>query len=76
MPAVGEHDVLVKVHFTTVNRTDCAFRAAHPFFIRVFTGLLRPRRTILGTEFAGTIKGIGRGVTSFAVDDEVFGFHE
>ncbi len=76
MPAVGEHDVLVKVHVTTVNRTDCGFRAAHPFFIRVFTGLLRPRRTILGTEFAGTVEAVGSDVTSFAVGDDVFGFHE
>jgi NADPH:quinone reductase-like Zn-dependent oxidoreductase len=76
MPAVGEHDVLVKVHVATVNRTDCGFRAAHPFFIRVFTGLLRPRRTILGTEFAGTVEAVGAAVTSFAVGGEVFGFHE
>jgi len=76
IPTVGEHDVLVKVHATTVNRTDCGFRAAHPFFIRVFTGLLRPRRTILGTEFAGTVEAVGSDVTSFAVGDDVFGFHE
>jgi len=76
MPAVGERDLLVKVQVTTVNRTDCGFRAAHPFFIRVFTGLLRPRRTILGTEFAGTVEAVGGRVTSFAVGDRVFGFHE
>jgi NADPH:quinone reductase-like Zn-dependent oxidoreductase len=76
MPAVGEQDLLVKVHATTVNRTDCGFRAADPFFIRVLTGLNRPRRKILGTEFAGTVEAIGRGVTSFAVGDRVFGFHE
>ncbi len=76
VPAVGERDVLVKVHVTTVNRTDCGFRAAHPFFIRVFTGLLKPRRTILGTEFAGTVEAVGGSVTSFAVGDRVFGFHE
>jgi NADPH:quinone reductase-like Zn-dependent oxidoreductase len=76
VPAVGERDVLVKVHVTTVNRTDCGFRAAHPFFIRVFTGLFKPRRTILGTEFAGTVEAVGGSVTSFEVGDRVFGFHE
>jgi NADPH:quinone reductase-like Zn-dependent oxidoreductase len=76
VPAVGERDVLVKVHVTTVNRTDCGFRAAHPFFIRVFTGLFKPRRTILGTEFAGTVEAVGDSVTSFGVSDRVFGFHE
>jgi NADPH:quinone reductase-like Zn-dependent oxidoreductase len=75
-PAVGDHDVLVKVHVTTVNRTDCGFRAAKPFFARLFTGLLRPRATVLGNEFAGEIEAIGRGVTSFEVGDKVFGFSE
>jgi NADPH:quinone reductase-like Zn-dependent oxidoreductase len=76
MPVVGDRDVLVKVHVTTVNRTDCGFRAAHPFFIRLVTGLTGPRRTILGTEFAGAVEAVGSGVTSFAVADKVFGFRE
>jgi hypothetical protein len=32
-------------------RTDCGYRAAKPFFIRLFSGLARPRASILGTEF-------------------------
>jgi NADPH:quinone reductase-like Zn-dependent oxidoreductase len=75
-PTVSDHDVLVKVHTTTVNRTDCGFRAAKPFFIRLLTGLTRPRATILGTEFAGVVESVGRGVTSFSVGDNVFGFSE
>jgi hypothetical protein len=71
-PAAKDNEVLVKVHATTVNRTDCGFRGAKPFFIRVFTGLVRPRVTILGNEFAGQIEAIGPAVTSFAVDDRVF----
>jgi NADPH:quinone reductase-like Zn-dependent oxidoreductase len=75
-PAVGERDVLVKVHATTVNRTDCAYRVATPFFVRFLVGLVRPRRTILGTEFAGEVEAVGSGVTSFAVGDRVFGYNE
>ncbi len=73
---VRDHDVLVKVHVTTVNRTDCGFRAAKPFFIRLLTGLTRPRATVLGTEFAGAVEAVGSGVTSFKVGDDVFGFSE
>ena len=40
-PATRDNDVLVKVEATTVNRTDCACRAARPFFMRLFTGLFR-----------------------------------
>ena len=73
-PAAKDTQVLVKVHATTVNRTDCGMRAARPFFIRLFAGLTRPRLTVLGNEFAGEVEAVGRGVTSFTVGDRVFGF--
>jgi NADPH:quinone reductase-like Zn-dependent oxidoreductase len=73
-PAAGDGEVLVKVHATTVNRTDCGLRAAKPFFVRFFTGLTRPRVGVLGTEFAGQVEAVGGGVTSFQVGDRVFGF--
>ena len=75
-PSPGEGQVLVKVHATTVNRTDCAYRRAYPFFIRFVSGITRPRRRILGTEFAGVVEAVGEGVTSFAVGDQVFGYNE
>ena len=75
-PATGDNEVLVKVHATTVNRTDCAYRAAKPFFMRFLTGLIRPRPTVLGTEFAGVVEGVGSGVASFGVGDKVFGYNE
>ena len=75
-PATGDNGLLVKVHATTVNRTDCAYRAGKPFFMSFLTGLARPRSTVLGTEFAGVIEAIGSGVTSFAVGDNVFGYNE
>lgn len=75
-PAVTDDGVLVRVHATTVNRTDCAYRAARPFFMRLFTGLVRPRVTILGNEFAGVVDAVGGAVTTFAVGDRVFGYTE
>jgi len=73
-PAVKDHDVLVRVHAITVNRTDCGVRAAKPFFYRLFIGLRRPRVAVLGTEFAGEVEAVGGRVTAFAVGDRVFGF--
>ena len=75
-PAVTSHQVLVKVHATTVNRTDCGFRAAKPFIVRFFAGLIRPRVTVLGGEFAGVVEAAGGGVTAFTAGDRVFGFSE
>lgn len=75
-PTTSDDDVLVKVHATTVNRTDCGFRAAEPWIVRFFSGALRPRIPILGTEFAGTVEVVGPRVTSLEVGDPVFGFSE
>ena len=74
--ATRDNGVLVKVYATTVNRTDCACRAAKPFFMRFFTGLIRPRATVLGNEFAGVVEAVAAGVTSFEVGDKVFGYNE
>jgi NADPH:quinone reductase-like Zn-dependent oxidoreductase len=74
-PAAKDNEVLVKVHATTVNRTDSGLRAAKPFINRFFTGLRRPRVTVLGNEFAGEVEAAGRGVRSFAVGDRVFGYN-
>ncbi|MEO3870008.1 NAD(P)-dependent alcohol dehydrogenase [Nonomuraea sp. B12E4] len=75
-PEIKDGELLVKVHATTVNRTDCALRAAKPFLWRFFTGLIRPRVTILGTEFAGEVEATGGGVTSFRAGDRVFGYND
>jgi NADPH:quinone reductase-like Zn-dependent oxidoreductase len=37
-PAVRDNEVLVRVYATTVNRTDCGFRAGRPFFVRASPG--------------------------------------
>jgi NADPH:quinone reductase-like Zn-dependent oxidoreductase len=72
-PVPKENEVLVKVHASTVTRSDCGFRGADPFFARAFTGLRRPKQPISGMELAGVVEGIGSAVTEFAVGDEVFG---
>jgi NADPH:quinone reductase-like Zn-dependent oxidoreductase len=72
-PVPKPDEVLVRVHATTVNRTDCAIRAGEPFISRLVSGLRRPKWRILGTELAGTVEATGAAVTQFTVGDEVFG---
>jgi NADPH:quinone reductase-like Zn-dependent oxidoreductase len=75
-PAPKPNELLVRVHATTVNRTDCGFRAAEPFLVRLFAGLARPKVTVLGNEFAGVVEAVGGGVRSFEAGDRVFGYCE
>jgi len=74
-PTPKDNEVLVRVHATTVNRTDCGIRGAKPFIVRFFTGLTRPRMRVLGNEFAGEVEAVGRGVTSLQAGDRVFGYN-
>lgn len=75
-PVPRANEVLVRIHATTVNRTDCAYRAAKPFIMRFVAGLRKPRVTIMGTEFAGVVEAVGGRVTSLEVGDRVFGYSE
>ncbi len=75
-PIPKDNEVLVKIHATTVNRTDCATIRAIPFFARLVTGLFKPKKQIPGTEFSGKIETIGKSVSSLKVGDKVFGFDD
>jgi NADPH:quinone reductase-like Zn-dependent oxidoreductase len=75
-PEPGDNEVLIKIHATTVNRTDCAYIRAKPFFARFFTGLFKPKRQIPGTDFAGKVEAVGKNVSSFKINNKVFGFED
>lgn len=79
-PVPKEDEVLVKVHAATVNRFDVHTREANAksglavsLLSRAVSGLRRPRRRILGSEFAGEVVTAGSAVTEFGVGDRVFG---
>ena len=75
-PTPKDNEVLIKVHATTVNRTDCGFRSAEYFIVRFFAGLFRPKQQILGCEFAGQIESVGLKVTEYKAGDRVFGYND
>ena len=80
-PVPKEDEVLVKIHATTVNRSDVHIREANRSnggllvmgLSRLVSGVRRPRRPVLGSEFAGEVVAAGAAVKEFAVGDRVFG---
>jgi NADPH:quinone reductase-like Zn-dependent oxidoreductase len=74
-PVPKEDEVLVKIHASTVNRSDAHTRAGTPFVSRFFQGLRRPKRRIPGSEFAGEVAEVGAAVTELKVGDRVFGVY-
>ncbi len=75
-PVTEDNEVLIKIIASTVNRTDCATIRAIPFFMRIATGLFKPKKQIPGTEFAGEIEAVGKSVSSLKSGDKVFGFDD
>lgn len=75
-PKNREGEILVRVYTSTVNRTDTGFRSARYVVSRLFSGLLKPKYQILGTEFAGEVVRVGVGVQTFAVGDRICGYNE
>ncbi|MCI0713565.1 MAG: NAD(P)-dependent alcohol dehydrogenase [Chloroflexi bacterium] len=76
-PVPNDNEVLVKVHATTVTAGDIRMRRFDvPRWqwlpARLYLGIRKPRRRILGMELAGEIETVGKGVTHFKAGDEIF----
>ena len=86
-PAPKDNEILIRIYATPVNFGDTYARNFKAISPRKFSmpillwlpakmamGFSRPKRTILGSEFAGEIEAIGKQVTRFKKGDQVFGF--
>jgi NADPH:quinone reductase-like Zn-dependent oxidoreductase len=73
-PPIEDHQVLVRVHASSLNPADW-YDVAAPPFVRVIGGggLRRPKDTRVGADLAGRIEAVGGDVTQFEPGDEVFG---
>ena len=72
-PVPAEGEVLVHVEASSLNALDWHFLTGTPLFMRLMSGLRRPKRIIHGADVAGTVVAVGSGVTRFDVGDAVFG---
>jgi len=74
IPTPKDNEVLIRVRATTVNRSDCHVLSGRPFFMRFFTGLFKPRASIIGSDFSGEIAATGSRVRSFKAGEKIMGF--
>ncbi len=72
-PAIGDDEVLVRVHAAGLNVADCFSVRGEPLVMRMMTGLLRPHYGVPGFDLAGQVAAVGKSVTRFKPGDEVFG---
>jgi NADPH:quinone reductase-like Zn-dependent oxidoreductase len=73
-PAVGAHEVLVRVCAASVHPDVWHMVRGVPRILRVMgAGLRRPRSRVPGTDLAGVVETVGTSVTRFRPGDEVFG---
>ena len=72
-PVLGDDEVLVRVHATSVNPADWHLLRGEPYIARLQLGLRKPKDRVLGCDVAGRLEAVGKDVTMLRAGDEVFG---
>lgn len=75
-PTPNDYEVLVKIKAATVTAVDSIFRQGNQFFARMATGITKPKKAVLGTDFAGVVEEVGDKVTLYKKGNEVFGAND
>ena len=72
LPAPEDHQVLVRVHASSVNPVEW-YGVTGPYFARIGAGLRRPKDPGVGADFAGVVEVVGTAVEGIRPGDEIFG---
>jgi NADPH:quinone reductase-like Zn-dependent oxidoreductase len=74
IPTPADNEILIRVYATTVNRSDCHVLSGKPWFMRFFTGMFKPKESIIGSDFTGRVEAVGSIVRTFKPGDKIMGF--
>ena len=72
-PVPKDDEVLVKIHAASVNYVDWQVLNGKSLMLRLMSGLLKPKKQILGDDIAGVVEAVGENANQFHPGDEVFG---
>ena len=72
-PSPGSDEVLVRVEASSLNALDWHYLTGTPYFMRLMSGLRRPKRTVFGADVAGVVVAVGNAVRNLKPGDAVFG---
>jgi NADPH:quinone reductase-like Zn-dependent oxidoreductase len=72
-PAVGEGDVLVRVHAAGCGPDVWHLMTGLPYFVRPILGFRRPKVPVRGRDVAGRVEAVGANVSGFRPGEEVLG---
>src|SRR5215216_6727329 len=76
-PAIGDDEVLLRVHAAGVDRGVWHLMSGLPYPVRLAGyGIRAPKNRTRGREVAGRVEAIGKSVTTLRVGDDVFGVAE
>ncbi len=73
-PAIGDGEVLLRVHAAGLDRGTWHLMTGTPYLLRLVFGIRGPKQPVPGRDVAGTVVAVGSAVTRFVAGDEVYGF--
>jgi NADPH:quinone reductase-like Zn-dependent oxidoreductase len=72
-PELADDGMLVRVRAASVNPFDWHMLTGTPYMARLSAGLRKPKSTLLGADFSGTVEAVGSDADGFQPGDDVFG---
>lgn len=73
VPQPKKNEILIKNYASSITTADTFMRKANPWYIRLFMGISKPKKPIIGTGYAGEIVGLGSNIDKYQLGDRVYG---
>ena len=72
-PKFNDDELLIEIRASSLNPADFYIAMGLPWLVRLAEGIVRPRRAVIGRDFAGVVVEAGKASAGFSMGDEVYG---